>query len=52
MRVILDILKVINNRISLARLTYNPHYALTLYDFCTHTERGHFGDRNAPADRN
>ena len=49
MRIILDVIKLINNRVSLARLTYNPHYTLTLYDYCDHAERGHFGFRDSPA---
>lgn len=39
MRILIDTVKIISNQLSLQRLTYNPHYTLTLYDNISHQEK-------------
>lgn len=47
MRVLIDTMKIIMNKMVLQRLTYNPHWTLTLYDYVDHSEKISHGRRLA-----
>ncbi|KKN63209.1 hypothetical protein LCGC14_0503990 [marine sediment metagenome] len=49
MRVIIDTVKIIANQRILQRLTYNPHYTLTLYDNVSHQEKVNLNEFLPPA---